>query len=704
MVRYHDFEKQVFQWLTRKMEKDATFAFSLRQKATKGAETDYFIGTEKSKYFGMTFWFIPVAYPGSSGDLINLIFRITDSGYSYNFECNQTKNPHDDQNKYALEFIQKIKPKIKNDFDNFKDGNSLKFEHYNFLGQNISYESISKLLSDVDKDLNKLIPVVDKAILEFNKKHPEFRAHKLKQEEFESMMEKFKARQINYRALPSSSTETSDVEFDDKNTNPLNQILFGPPGTGKTYNTINKALEIINEEEESKLDWNDREAVKELFDKRMAEGRIVFTTFHQSMNYEDFIEGIKPVEPEKDGDPVPYRIELGVFRNICIEASFAIAQLRENKTTEDVLDFSILYDNFVENIEEKMLNGQKVELDTKTGGSVMVESISQQGNFIIKHHEGTRTYTVSKARLTKLQSAIINLDDVSNINDQFRAIIGGSNSSAYWSVLNAIRKEKPTKNSTKEIRIYSFDDKKEVVNSLSKADYKNKTAKPYVLIIDEINRGNVSQIFGELITLIEDDKRLGKPEALEVMLPYSKEKFGVPANVYIIGTMNTADRSVEALDAALRRRFSFDEMPPIPKLISTNGKLKESDGVVAGIDLVGLLETINKRIEVLLDKDHQIGHSYFMTVSNLTDLKMAFQNKIIPLLQEYFFGDYGKIGLVLGSGFVEVSEKEMGKVFADFKKYYEVSEYEEKLLFKIAKVADMSDDVFISSIGLLSKN
>ena len=132
---------------------------------------------------------------------------------------------------------------------------------------------------------------------------------------------------------------------------------------------------------------------------------------------------------------------------------------------------------------------------------------------------------------------------------------------------------------------------------------RKKKLKPYVLIIDEINRGNVSSIFGELITLIEKDKRTGEEEALEVMLPYSKEKFSVPSNVYIIGTMNTADRSVEALDSALRRRFSFTEMPP--KSGSDYTEREDQRWIVEGIDLKDLLDKINRRIEKLIDKDHQ---------------------------------------------------------------------------------------------------
>jgi 5-methylcytosine-specific restriction protein B len=182
----------------------------------------------------------------------------------------------------------------------------------------------------------------------------------------------------------------------------------------------------------------------------------------------------------------------------------------------------------------------------------------------------------------------------------------------------------------------------------------NTQEKKYVLIIDEINRGNVSSIFGELITLIEKDKRAGCPEELEVILPYSKEPFKVPKNVFIIGTMNTADRSVEALDTALRRRFSFVEMMPDYEV------LKEI--IIEGINLSELLKIINDRIEVLLDRDHKIGHSYFINAKTLEDLLNTFKNNIIPLLQEYFYNDYEKIALVLGEGFVEINGTNTRKV------------------------------------------
>lgn len=179
----------------------------------------------------------------------------------------------------------------------------------------------------------------------------------------------------------------------------------------------------------------------------------------------------------------------------------------------------------------------------------------------------------------------------------------------------------------------------------------------YAIFIDEINRGNVSAIFGELITLIEQDKRKGAENAMQAILPYSKKPFSVPFNVDIYGTMNTADRSVEALDTALRRRFTFQERMPDSSLLE--GKK------VGAVDLKHLLETINERIESLIDRDHTIGHAYLINVKSLQDLRVAFKDKIVPLLQEYFYGDYGKIGLVLGEGFVDV-EMKSDDIFSSF--------------------------------------
>ncbi len=199
----------------------------------------------------------------------------------------------------------------------------------------------------------------------------------------------------------------------------------------------------------------------------------------------------------------------------------------------------------------------------------------------------------------------------------------------------------------------------------------------YAIFIDEINRGNVANIFGELITLIEDDKRIGEHNFISAKLPYSGEEFGVPPNLYIIGTMNTADRSVEALDTALRRRFSFVEMLPEPAILS------QPEYECQGLDLTALLTSINGRIEKLLDKDYCIGHSYFMNISNrdnpLAELKIVFENKILPLLQEYFYGDWGKIRIVLGAKFVEKKKDSVKFLSRDMEEDYE--EYNEKAIY-----------------------
>lgn len=474
---------------------------------------------------------------------------------------------------------------------------------------------------------------------------------------------------------------------------PLNQILYGPPGTGKTYNSIKRSLEIL---EESDLDWDDRVAVKKRFDKRMEEGRIVFTTFHQSMTYEDFIEGIKPVKP--DGGMISYEVKKGIFREICDRAMLKTG----------LRNFETIYNKFIEDVME----AGELNLVTPTQSKPFRVVINSSRNPVAIPSTGAET------RLVVTKEMILEFMANGNILD--------------W---------KPYTTSISNYIKSKY--------SLEKTSLENINL-PYVLIIDEINRGNISQIFGELITLLEDDKRIGEREALRVKLPYSKdEAFGVPPNLYIIGTMNTADRSVEALDTALRRRFSFEEMAPEPELLTPNNQywalLKKYDSVpwndktykekekrlldflgatnviwdtrkdiwkrfednkgqdnfpseeFTGINLKTILSKINTRIEKLLDADHQIGHSYFINVATLDELKEVFYRKVIPLMQEYFYGDYGKIAMVLGPGFVQLKDEKQDVEFAF--EYDGMPDFSGRPVFKIIRHTD--DAQFQEAIRLL---
>jgi hypothetical protein len=424
--------------------------------------------------------------------------------------------------------------------------------------------------------------------------------------------------------------------------NPINQILYGPPGTGKTYNSINNSLEILG----IKTQGLSRITIKNHFDEAVERGQIVFTTFHQSMSYEDFIEGIKP---KTVGTNVVYEIKNGIFKKI---SDLAKDNYELSKNPQS--NFSEAFEMLKNELAESENNELKIE--------------TKKTHFFITN--------------------------ITDRNIEFRKASGATNHDLVITTLKELFSDKREMQSGLAVYYYPLVEKLKEYKLVNNAT----TLQNYVLIIDEINRGNVSQIFGELITLIEDGKRLGQDETITLKLPYSQEDFVVPPNLYIIGTMNTADRSVEALDTALRRRFSFTEMLPQPELIKTEGPLKASQGIINGIDLSVLLSTINKRIEKLLDKDHQIGHSYFLKVDTLESLKSAFHTSIIPLLQEYFFGDYGKIGLVLGqSFFAEIESSEDEKFFAEFKDY-EIDGILDKRVYHIKDVTQLPDSTFIDIV------
>ncbi len=520
---------------------------------------------------------------------------------------------------------------------------------------------------------------------------------------FKFLREKFGSKEVESE-YDSESGSSDEMNYK-LNSHPLNQILYGPPGTGKTYHTMDKAIQIINPEFDLEVD---RTEVRAEYERLVNEGNIIFTTFHQSMSYEDFMEGIKPALPEyslESDDKIEYCIEDGIFKRLCTQAGYQLLSESNPVTQKKSNEFIIKYDSFLEYIDDKLSKEREYSLPTKNNSKISVLKITEEKGLIVKHSGGVRKYRVSKNKLQKLNAVFGKVSDLVNFSKEFKSIIGTYNSVVYWSVLNEFQNFSVSQSEIPEhpdTAVFSYKDLKDIYQNLLenyKQDKENLSidenlSQNYVLIIDEINRGNVSQIFGELITLIEEDKRIGGKEELEVTLPYSKESFGVPSNLYIIGTMNTADRSVEALDTALRRRFHFEEMMPDPQLIAEEGLVP--GGILEGINLVELLKTINQRIVLLLDKDHQIGHSYFMAVENLEDLKSVFKNKIIPLLQEYFYGDYGKIRLVLGDKFIEKAD---GKniTFAVNDEDY-ISDYTDKKIYNILNISEMDDQKFTDAV------
>ena len=455
-----------------------------------------------------------------------------------------------------------------------------------------------------------------------------------------------------------------------------NLILYGPPGTGKTYATAEKAVRLCIEEDAVPTE---RSELMNLYHQLRRKNRIEFVTFHQSMAYEDFVEGRQPVtasSTDKNSSNTGFRLETvpGIFRQIAERA--LCDHFTHMFPGRRVFKMSIGVAASPEDahlFEEAISNGYALlgfdDLDwTDETFSDRVEILNAVNNSgIHEFSKSPRDGAVQMPDRFRNEVQVGDLVIVSKGNSSFRAI--GEFTGEY----EFHPRPEGGYAHRRDVRWFWHDHEGRPVNEIYSKNFatgsiyqmslnelkvlplRNMTSgmlsesarepNPYVLIIDEINRANISKVFGELITLLEPDKRLGQTNELTVRLPYSGDEFGVPPNLHIVGTMNSADRSIALLDTALRRRFTFREIMPLndPDLLKTTIKTDEGDLV-----LREMLETLNKRIEYLYDREHQIGHSYFIDCETNNDFDMVMRNEIIPLLAEYFFDDWDKIAYVLG--------------------------------------------------------
>ena len=453
----------------------------------------------------------------------------------------------------------------------------------------------------------------------------------------------------------SISKNKQDKERNGKNMNNsgLNTILYGPPGTGKTYNTVNYAVAICENKNIEDVQSEEYEKVLCRYNELKKEGRIAFTTFHQSFGYEEFIEGIKPIVDEEKKD-IGYTIEAGIFKKFCVTAGKkAIIAAKNMSDVSNAKVWCVLLD--------------------KRGVSDLKKKCFEEGSIRIGWDKEPETITTDTVGLNEMaRRVLLNFQDEMDIGDIIVTQRSNKTIDGIGIVMGDYEYVKeeglwPRKRKVKwlmignEIDITELNagiklDRKSVypldrisadkilslVNN-SKEVVLETEMNPFVFVIDEINRGNISKIFGELITLIEDTKREGKVEQASAVLPYSGEFFSVPSNVYILGTMNTADRSIALMDTALRRRFQFVEMMPDTNILKNI--------TVEGVEIAPILEKINERITFLYDREHTIGHAFFIKLIDSPDINTLgsiFEKSIIPLLQEYFYEDYQKIQLILG--------------------------------------------------------
>lgn len=456
-----------------------------------------------------------------------------------------------------------------------------------------------------------------------------------------------------------------------------NLILYGPPGTGKTYATAAEAVEICNGPGSAQLG---RKELMDVYQSLHRKGRIGFVTFHQSFSYEEFVEGLRPVTGEESDDgPASGGFSLkphdGIFKQIANLASenrghavgaekplldrsqkiFKMSLGRSWAAEDDAIFQDAIRDGYI-------VLGYGGDVDWSDPRFDKWEAIKERWRE--DHPEATgNDPNMSQMYAFRINMEVGSLVVVSDGNRKFRAIgevtggyrfVPGPNGEYnhrrsvkwLWHSDESLPRERIYGKIFSQVSVYQLNNRyidwdalEQIVTSGGDAVATTGVPEPYVLIIDEINRANISKVFGELITLLEPDKRIGEENELRVKLPYSGEIFGVPSNLHIIGTMNTADRSIALLDTALRRRFTFRELMPDTEALPED---------VDGIALRKLLATLNERIEYLFDREHQIGHAYFMGCATRSDVDECMRHKVIPLLAEYFYEDWSKVAAVLG--------------------------------------------------------
>jgi 5-methylcytosine-specific restriction enzyme B len=451
---------------------------------------------------------------------------------------------------------------------------------------------------------------------------------------------------------------------------PTNLILYGPPGTGKTYRTATEAVRLCT----PAVDLGDRDAVMVEYNRLMASGRVEFVTFHQSYSYEDFVEGLRPIQGQEGAAGFRLEPEMGAFRRIARRAETSTGAGAQGFAVGDRRVFKMSIGEAA-NPDEAGFFDEALE-----GGHALLgfgeidwsdDRFAQRDAFIQAWKDAEPETPPPTAMNVRVQCPYIfrnqmqagDLVVVSKGNGLFRAIglVDGPyefiarDDEGYahrrkvrwlWHDRAGVPVEEIYARGFSQKTLYRLERSELNMPALERyiASQQPSAGGPeqFVLIIDEINRANISKVFGELITLLEADKRAGPDgKGLRVRLPYSREMFGVPRNLHVIGTMNTADRSIALLDTALRRRFAFQELMPDPSCLA-----EVSDR--CGVDLVQMLSVINERIEYLFDREHQIGHAYFMGCDSVEAVDAVMRSRVIPLLAEYFYEDWTKVAAVLG--------------------------------------------------------